>query len=423
MMLPGLPFSGSSHAVSDASGLEPQAEPSGPTFLYLLVLAYLLFDYGRPQDSIVALRVVRPALIVTVMLAAAYLANRPRWIRGNPQQRAILVFLLVLCAHIPFAHNNRYAYNTAEGMSLILPFVFAIPVSVVSLRRLNRILAVCLIFMSYQAFYSLLHGGKGTGSEFIDENDLALFLNTFIPIAYFRFVTEAKGPSKVLYLAALLVGLAGVVASMSRGGFLGLVAVGLVVWLSSPRKVLSAAVLGCLAAAFFVVAGDSYWREIGTSTDTETGTGRERIESWKSGWRMFTAHPLGVGGSNFLVLFPEYQTEYFQRGMWGRAAHSLWVTLIAELGIPGTVVYLVLLRRNIRDCLRIRRVGRMHGGPDGRMLEGIGAAYLASIGGFLASGTFLSVLYYPHYWYLTGLVVATDRIAARLTSSAPCERT
>ena len=38
-------------------------------------------------------------------------------------------------------------------------------------------------------------------------------------------------------------------------------------------------------------------------------------------------------------------------------------------------------------------------------------AFMASLVGYFSSGTFLSVLYYSHYWYITAILVATVKIA------------
>lgn len=83
-----------------------------------------------------------------------------------------------------------------------------------------------------------------------------------------------------------------------------------------------------------------------------------------------------------------------------------------ELGVPGVLVYGMLLYFNLRDSVRLRKLARSIGGEDGRLFVALGSGFLASFVGFFASGTFLSVLYYPHYWYLTGLVVAVYTQAA-----------
>lgn len=159
----------------------------------------------------------------------------------------------------------------------------------------------------------------------------------------------------------------------------------------------------------YAYAGDAYWERISTAKNTDEGTAAERIESWKSAWNMFLSNPLGVGGNNFMVRFPEYQTEYFKKAMWGRQAHSLWFTLIPDLGIPGITIYLLLLYYNVKDIFYLRNI--KNNLPDSRYFPALSAAFMASIAGYFSSGTFLSVLYYPHYWYLSGIIVAAAKVA------------
>lgn len=398
----------------DASaGGWPQADADvagRPKILCVLLFAYLVLDYGRPQDVIPGLGMVRPAAIVTALLALAFLAVPRLWVKGNGQFRAVWAFVALLFAWVPFARNNFFAYKTAESMLLFLPFVLSVPVCLKSLRAIRGALAFCVLLMAYQAGFAVLHAGRGTGAGVADENDLALYVNTFLPFAYFLFRADTRVRWKTFYAVATLVGVAGVVASRSRGGFVGLLAMGAVTWFLSPRKIRSLVLIGVVAAGVLLFANASYWQRMSTATDAQDGTGKARVESWGAGWRMFLDNPLGVGGNNFQVRFPEYQT-YFQRGMWGRVAHSLWFTLLPELGIPGVLVYGLLLFFNLRDSVRLRAIGRTIVGADGALVVGLGSAFLASFAGFFASGTFLSVLYYPHYWYLTGFVVATYSVA------------
>jgi O-antigen ligase len=408
---------GAGQAAADRARLPrdlPDAGPAPAQVGYVLLLAYLVLDYVRPQDTFRVFGVIRPAMIVTALLAAWWLCHPRSWVRGNAQQWWVWAFVGLLAVHTPFAVNNFHAFHAWRAMALLLPFMLVVPICIRSAGRLRGTLAFCMLLVAYQAGFGLLHGGRGTGAQFLDENDLALFLNTYLPFGYFLFLNERRVLPKLFYLAATVLALGGVVATSSRGGFVGLLAVGAVGWLVSRRKALSLLVVALLAAAVMWFATDAYWERMRTSTNTEAGTAKERVESWKSGWNMFVHNPLGVGGNNFQVRFSEYQTAYFQRGMWGRVAHSLWFTLLAELGIPGALVYLMLGFYNIRDCLRIRARGREIGGADGRLLSAVGSAMLASMAGFFASATFLSVLYYPHYWYVTAFVIAATRIAAAL---------
>ncbi len=387
-----------------------------PRILFFLLLAYLVFDYGRPQDVLPGLGLIRPAAIVTILLTAAFLAVPRLWVKGTGQFRAVWAFVALLALHVPFARNNFFAYQAAWSMVLLLPFVLSLPVGLRSLPEVRRVLRFCVLLMAYQAAFAALHGGRGTGATLSDENDVALYINTYLPFAYFLFRVEPRMRWKVFHAAAMVLGVAGIVASRSRGGFIGLLAMGAVTWLLSARKIRSLALIAIIAGVLVSFANESYWERMSTATESDTGTGRERIESWKAGWRMFVDNPLGVGGGNFQVRFPEYQADYFAKGMWGRVAHSLWFTLLPELGIPGVLAYGLLLFFNLRDSVRLRSIGRSVGGDDGTLLVGLGSAFLASFAGFFASGTFLSVLYYSHYWYLTGFIVATSSAAAAVRS-------
>lgn len=99
--------------------------------------------------------------------------------------------------------------------------------------------------------------------------------------------------------------------------------------------------------------------------------------------------------------------------MWGRVAHSVWFTLIPETGIVGILIFFLLLRYNIKDIFLIKRLSALHSDPDDRHLYHVSLAMTASLAGFFASATFLSVLYYPHYWYMTAIIVAAARFAKK----------
>jgi O-antigen ligase len=390
-----------------------------PKALLFLALLYLVFDYGRPQDLVPAIGIIRPAAVSTVLLAVAYLASARRWVGGHGQFLAVWAFVALLFAWVPFATNNFFAYWTAYSMLLLLPFVLSLPVCLNSLPAVRGMLAFCVLLMGWQAVWAIIHGGRGTGASLYDENDIALYINTFLPFAYFLLRAERRGRWKLFYLAAMLIGIAGVVSTRSRGGFIGLLAMGAVVWLLSQRKIRALALIGVLACGVALFAGDKYWERMSTATDAKEGTGKARIEMWKSAWAMFLDNPIGVGGGNFPVRFPQYQTAWFWHGEWGRPAHSVWFTLLAELGVPGAIIYGMLLFFNLRDSVRLRKIGRSVGGDDGALLVALGSAFLASFAGFFSSGTFLSVLYYPHYWYLTGFLVAASAVAGAARHNNP----
>jgi putative inorganic carbon (hco3(-)) transporter len=396
----------------------PQMSEPVPTpgFWFALVLAYLAVDYTRPQDIVPGLTFLRPGLLLNLVLTG-YLVFRARvsdW--RNRQTTLVCLFVALLAVYIPFARNNYFAFGTWVTMLTLLPFVLSTVVCVDSVRRLRGLMAVGILSMLYIAQYAVRHAGVGSGNYFQDENDVSLYLDAWVPFCFYLSMAERSKVVKAVYAIALVLGVAAVVISRSRGGLVGLVAAGLVVWLFSNRKLVTTIVVGLSAVAVLTFAGDAYWARIATTKDTDKGTAAERIESWKSGWIMFKANPLGVGGNNFQVRFPEYQTDWFQKGMWGRVAHSIWFTLLPETGVVGVGIYILLLWRNIKDTLHLRRENRHARDPDRRYLNALSAAFLASLTGFFAAGCFISVLYYAHYWYLTAMIAAAARVSSRVAA-------
>lgn len=396
---------------------KPQAEVDTTTWFRFTML-FLLVEYARPQDLIPGLSLIRPAMLVMLVLIFFLFKHRALLVRGSKQVRMICYFIALLGAYIPFARNNYYAYATFTSMLKFMPFILSLLVCVNSIERLKTFMKFYAGLMAYVAIYALLHRGVGSGNYFADENDLSLYLNMVIPFCYFLFALEEK-KTKLFYAATLLIGVLTVVVSFSRGGFVGLVLMFFIVWLTSPRKMVSVVVILVLGLGVYLYAGDKYIQEMGTVTDTKESTASARLKSWASAWDMFLDNPLGVGGNNFQVRFPEYQGDRFRRGMWGRVAHSLWFTLIPELGVIGIVIYFRLLFYNLKDVfsLRTRKSNKQELSDAERYLNAMSIAFLASLVGYFASASFISVLYYPHYWYLTAIIVASAQIRMKMQAS------
>jgi len=330
----------------------------------------------------------------------------------------IWLFVLLLVIYVPLAVNNFMAYQAFRSMILFMPFILSVVICVDSVKNLRTMILVCLAIAMYVSIYSIQHHGVGSGNYFNDENDLSLYINMWLPFYFYLFFHEKIWWKKLIFAVGMLVGLMAVVVSFSRGGFVGLVAMTVVLWLFSHRKMVSMVVIILAALLVFAYGSQEYWEEMSTVTDTQEGTAQSRIMSWKSAWDMFLDNPLGVGGNNFQARFPQYQGDRFSRGMWGRVAHSLWFTLLPETGIIGTIIFFLLLRYNIRDIFYIRRISSSKDDPDSGYLYHLSLAMIASLAGFFASATFLSVLYYPHYWYMTAIIVAAANIAKMTASSA-----
>jgi O-antigen ligase len=281
--------------------------------------------------------------------------------------------------------------------------------------------------------YAFFNGGYGpsgaAGGQ--DENYVAAMMGMAIPLAYFSIFAEKRRVVKVLLALSIGVFCAAIVVGrdVSRGGFIGLCAVFLYCVARSPRKWLGLVLVAVIAVGFVQLAGSKYWDEIATITDTDEGTADMRLDIWRIGMRMWRAHPvIGVGPGNFRWLVGVYQSpeqlEKYGRDLGGSIiAHSLFVELLAELGIAGAVVVAGLLWRTWRGLRQVK--GNGTGRANRRMGDGDLAlrcyadAVIGSILGCLVNGVFLSLLYYSYLWLLLAMGNAITQVFHSVRAQRP----
>lgn len=133
-------------------------------------------------------------------------------------------------------------------------------------------------------------------------------------------------------------------------------------------------------------------------------TASMRVTLLKAGMRMFRDNPIvGVGPRNFYVSYTrQYVRSEANPSPW--APHSIYLQALSELGLMGSVSLLALCVLLLRLNARTRNHLLVSGLVGRRSFE-----YCLAVGldlalvGFLVSGAFLTVLYYPHLWILLGL--------------------
>jgi O-antigen ligase len=129
-----------------------------------------------------------------------------------------------------------------------------------------------------------------------------------------------------------------------------------------------------------------------------------RIVFWKAGLKMLRDNPLlGVGPRNFSqVRLQEYLD--FEGPVKAYVPHSIYIQALSELGLLGTapMVMLWVLVFRLNSKTRKRLLAQDPGNR--RSFEYCLASGLdLGMVGYLSSGAFVAVLYYPHHWLILGL--------------------
>ncbi len=416
---------------SPVTSIPPPGRQRGSEALgipFILLVVYLIMEYARPANP------MKLPMIISIVLALTWLLVREK--HWPPQIICFMLLLAVIASMGPFAVNSfaiwmGFRQMTIEILCICLPLVHFVS----SVRKVSLFVNAIITVYAYVAIYGLLHGGRGPGGHIGDENDLALALNLAIPFAFFSILVARGARERIVRGVAVGLMVAGVVATFSRGGFVGLVPVLAYCVFFAPKKKAAIIVGLFLFMGLWLYTPQSYWKEIASIEETVDSVNEEqrdnRLEFWEIAVRMFKANPiLGVGLSNFPYNAGEYQSEEqfrrLERSLAGQAVHSLYFAILSELGMAGMLLFLAVLFFNLKDINYILTVAKPRGrsglnrngqtdvgtGTDEALAEDLKRAKFyahalrAAIIGFLVSGTFITVFNYPHFWILSALTAA-----------------
>ncbi len=414
--------------VEAVSRPEPRPRHAVPRAAVTLLLLFLLFEYLRLHEILPVLDTLKIQTVIFAVLLVIVIAETAKGgVRLTRQGWLLLGFLGLAVFTILPATNQYYAYGFAYGLTLTLIGYFAITHVLRNERDLKRFLCVLVSIHIYLALKGFLRGygsTGGVGGSFLgDGNDLALAMIVVLPFAIYFFRQARTLPGRVFWGVGSVMILVTIIFTGSRGGFVGLTAMMLYWVMTTKNRVKAIGTLVLVAALVIAVAPSQYWERIETIKDTDSGTAQIRRNNWAAARRMFYDSPIwGVGGNNFGVLLPEYATEYSRERRptrWGRAAHSMYFQLLADFGLLGVVLIGSVLLRNFRDVRQVISLSR-HGhcsASIGQLANSLRVSWV----GFLVPAIFLSVLGYPHLYYLTALTVVVHGLAVAEWAEAGIE--
>jgi len=401
----------------------------GEVLTFFLLVVYLVFEYVRPQALIPSLSLLHIPKISIGALGLLLLGSGRIKLK-IPETKYFLAIILLMVFHGPIATNNYLAFWIFYGQVSYFIVYLSVIAFIKDVKKLNIYINIWIAINLFCAFVGIKNGGIVPNSAFMgDENDFALVMNMAVSFAYFMFLKTDSGKKKVLYLGAVCLFIAANVVSRSRGGFVGLIPVIAYCWYKTPKKIVATIAVVITVGAFLFVTNESYMNRLRSikEENIERGTGEERWYSWKIGWYMFLDHPIiGVGQGNYPFRVSPYESSegLHGRSRAGRAAHSIYFTLMPELGLVGIFLFsgmLYCMYRDRRCLLKLERnVNSSSMMPDqtsfvrefhdlNYIMLGVQGALL----GYLVSGIFLSVLYYPHFWILIAITVAIRNVAEK----------
>jgi probable O-glycosylation ligase (exosortase A-associated) len=371
-------------------------------FLFTLVL------YLRPNDLLPGLLGAFPvAKLVGLFTLLGYIGSKlsqgERLTIWPLEMKMLAVLVALAVVHVPFAYSRANSLFLLTDTFLKVAIFFALMINLLdSRKRLQSILRLVVLCGTAVALGTIatLGGKANTGGDriagivsgqFGNPNDMATALNILLPITV-ALALSRKGRMRVFYLACAAVITFGVIITFSRGGFLGLLAMGVVLlWKVGRQNRIATATVFLLMAGIFVSALPStYTDRLFTIIHTEkdgTGSAQERRILLGQAIELAVTHlAFGVGMGNFSV----YSIN-------NRAAHNSYLEISAELSAVGLIAYLTLIFAPLRTLRQIESQTAFARTSREREMYYLSVGVQAAIIAYMVCSLFSSIEY---YWYL-----------------------
>jgi O-antigen ligase len=432
-------------------------EPRDWAFTWTMIFTGVLFF--RPQDVFPPLQALHlaelSAIAGLVSLIVGRLARRQTLTRMTPEFAGVLALGAVILITAPFSIWFGGAVSVFTDMYLKVALVYLLAVNVlISPKRIERLTWLLVLALGYLAFRAVFDYARGVnliargtrvqgavGGLMQNPNDLALHMVVFLPLAVFMAMRPGSTVKRLVAAAAGACMLGAIVASGSRGGFLGFAAMLVVLGVFAARQRPAVVVAGVLAMICALpLVPDQYWRRIASITDSskdDYSSSEARRNLFSEAIDAFVENPItGVGAGQFTSYKPQTRLQAWSE------THNIWLQVASELGIFGLAVFGFLVARAFgavwqtrRLVARVRAAAAAARRPPGSsrraipaapeisaydvtLLDAHSAAMAASLVGFLVCAFFSSVAYNWTFYYLLVLAAAPrdilrDRIPSR----------
>jgi O-antigen ligase len=428
---PAFPAYATPHLVTEASlNISQRAG-------FLLVLVYLFMLGSRVQDFVSFLHL--PMIVMGFALIAVIGSGELTRVMTSRIAALLLGMTVWMGLSVPFSVWIGGAMETYLNKWLQTSLIFVITATLLSTLR-HVYYALCMLAFSILvgALLTSVMGGSvagrlviDNGSRFADPNDLAQFL--LLGMCFALAALKKKAP--LFVRIALLPGLALILIQFlrtgSRGGFIGLMAVTLMLFLSSSgrqrvRAVLAGLIILSLTLTVIPQSIRARYSYIFGVHDEQEDQGESSAEARQALFRKSVSitlhHPIvGVGPGMFAVAENNLAIDQgLARGYW-HETHNMYTQVSSENGIPALLFFGAILVTVVKRLSAIRRLEKNTDEPG--LAEAARVAYwirLAVIG-FLVTGAFLSCAYSELLFVLCGLTVALQRAVNRssVTIAAP----
>lgn len=231
---------------------------------------------------------------------------------------------------------------------------------------------------------------------------LAAYLIIILPVSIYSLFELKKKWQRVTVGVCVLLIFGGIAATYSRGAYLAVIVMLVVLMFLGKRQAMG---IAALFAGILLILPQSVYQRLFAILQLDVST-VTRLAIWGGCLKVFTENPLfGVGAGT------ENVTNLLQNrfGINQPHAHSLYFELLVEGGLISILFFVAVLSLLVYDLFYLLR--------SGRKWRRMGVAYLASLAGFLVFSVFEFSLQTPkelqYFMLFLGLIEASKRLCQK----------
>ncbi|MBJ6749824.1 O-antigen ligase family protein [Geomonas anaerohicana] len=393
--------------------------------LFWLANIYLFLEYVRPQTLYPSIAVI-PFARITIALGMLFLllGNLNRFVK-NPVNKLMIMMLLVILISSANALSPGIAFSKVSDF---ISWIFIYFIIVNAINTEDRFLIFMLAFLLYSfkmsqfSFLNWVATGfsfrrEGTGGGpgwFNNSGEFGIQMCIFLPLAscfYYALHQYWSRLKKGFFLLFPLTALTGAISCSSRGALVGVVSILLFMLFKTKNKLKVLFIVITTICLVYVLLPDKQKERLVASGQDNTSV--SRLQLWGVGLDMVRRHPvLGVGYRNWGVA----QTEVY--GVQNQLLpHNVFIECAAELGLSGFLCFVLLIGYTFYNNYQSRKL--LGSSADGRFLSLMADGLDAALVGYLVSGFFVTVLYYPYFWINLSMTVALRNVAVSRVETVP----
>jgi O-antigen ligase len=434
----------SSSQISPATPAETcDAEPPRLRALELAYCTFLVIAVGRLGELLPAIAAL-PLAKVSMGIAIALLAIKWKALWRLPPvvvpfKRTSLALAAVAVVTAPFSvwRGATFGFLYQELPVLAAAVVVACKISSnwFVLRRIITALIVGSLALALSALKAF-HGGRASIGATYDANDLAYLLVSIMPLALGFALTTKTRLRRLVGIVVFGIVILTLLLTGSRGGFLGLLAVLIMLVLvpirrpqvnaGKARRRILPAILGIAlltAVIWPYLPAETRSRlatvvALGTDYNSDTSDIGSRSNIWERNLTAALRRPVGYGVGTFPMVD-------LQTGGRFRAPHNSYLETLVELGFIGMFLFLRMYVLSWRALQKARASLLASAATDERDAMLVFARMLQmTLVGNAVAGFFLSMAYATTLWVLFAVVISlVSLVASNARNPSHCERT